>query len=240
MSQLPIQQFLIGARVFTRDGRSGLISGAVFAPALGVWRYVLEGISEIFLEADLQDRPFTTSGPGPGAGGNITEAMFLAALATGDVSPNLGTFARFVDAFEDDLEVFFREFPSLVGQFPLRPAVPDQPSLPPSPEVAVPPSVTLDLEAIFREVDRRISIAVGAAVVQQIEARQSLENQIAVRQLEIEERLASLDVIADETGEGGSSGFFRRVGGFLANPFAGVADFIAQHILDEVTDGLTR
>lgn len=45
---------------------------------------------------------------------------------------------------------------------------------------------------------------------------------------------------ANESGSGGVTGFFRRVGGFVASPILGVLDAVAGLFLDEVRDGLNR
>jgi len=71
-------------------------------------------------------------------------------------------------------------------------------------------------------------------------ARADLRNEIVTQQREIGSRLDDQDTAADESGDGGTPGFFRRVGAFITAPFASILDAVGEFILAEVRSGLNQ
>ncbi len=67
-----------------------------------------------------------------------------------------------------------------------------------------------------------------------------LRGRIVTQQSQLNNRLQGMDDAADESGGGGASGLFRRIGGFLLSPFETVRAALEQYILDEVRAGLNR
>ncbi|KKL75495.1 hypothetical protein LCGC14_2054300 [marine sediment metagenome] len=97
---------------------------------------------------------------------------------------------------------------------------------------------------ILREQISRIQPGVDSGVTDKLieleAAIDSLESVIVTQQSEIQNNAESLDAAADESGEGGQAGFFRRLGGFVASPFTSLLDIVNEWILKEVRNGLSR
>lgn len=96
--------------------------------------------------------------------------------------------------------------------------------------------ITLDarLEALRIEREENVAEIVGA-ITQTIA---SLESRIVREQSEISNRLSAQDAIADESGEGGTPGFFRRITSFITSPFEAILEALEAYILGEVAAGL--
>lgn len=262
MAEFPQPLFPIGTRVFTRDGRSGLVQSATFAQAVGGYRYILDGVVDIFEESELQDIPFGISERTPGGAGSITPAMFAAAIATGDVSPNIREFGLFVTAFGDSVALFFSEFPGLVGQFPVAVIPPETPVAavvtPGAVETLALTDVVALIDALERklrlegrvnmdtlrnelgDLERKIAGDLATTLAEDETLRDDAQSLIVTQLSGIENSLASQGQAADQTGEGGVSGFFARVGAFVSAPFDTLFTTIAEWILGEVKDGLNR
>jgi len=262
MAQIPIQRFEIGDFVYATDGQSGLISQAIFSPAIGGWRYVLAGIPVIYVDADLSLRPEPPVEPERPTDGTLTRAHYDLAVGSGDLSPNIRSYEQFIDSYYNSVFIFNAEFPDLAGLVPSGPAVAP---IPPDDEIEGPPErrpgiVTQGLTQ--DEVLNLIGIHIAEILISSQAARDNLENRIAdqllaveqtletaqdnlenriVTQLSgIEKSLSDQDLAADETGDGGLVGFLARAGGFVVAPYQSLFDVVSQYFVDEVTDGLTK
>ncbi len=63
MAQAPQALFSVGQRVFDTEGRTGLVIEVFFLPERLVFRYLVDGISDVLDESELQDIPFAISEP---------------------------------------------------------------------------------------------------------------------------------------------------------------------------------
>ncbi len=95
-------------------------------------------------------------------------------------------------------------------------------------------------DAALRALQSDLEELINERLADQAETILSLESRIVTQQSEIENRATAQDLIADETGAGGVGGLFRRIGGFVLNPFAAILGAMEEYILSEVRDGLNR
>lgn len=188
MAEFPQPKFEVGQRVFTADGRTGLVTEVFFAQAVNGYRYLVEGIQQIFEESELQDIPFAVSEP-------LTFREKLAVDLAIALVENPGLDVRFwvgreLGVPEDVLDEApaqpaggtleaALDFWAARGFFPPGEEPPPPPLVePPVVPPVVPGEPVADLDAILAEVDLRIAEAIGPVVENGIVARLQLEERL--------------------------------------------------------------
>lgn len=270
MAQVPQARFDIGTRVFTRDGRTGIVQSADFAPAVNGFRYILEGIADIFEEDDLLDIPFGQAEP-------LSPLDALRAGLEFALRANPGLDVRFwvggelgvpSDVLDDTdaqaaggtLDDELRFWAARGFTIPGGPtaALPE-----PIEPLVEPPAVALvEAADILAEVDLRIAQAVSAIVENSIIARDQLEKRVmdftvetlsltnrrfALRESvvtdvlnDIENSLSGLEQAAMDTAGIGLLDLLGLVGQVVSNPLEFLLEKSGDAIQREIIDGLTR
>ena len=210
--------FVVGEMAWVSDGRSGRIAGGNWNASIGEWLWAIYGVGGPFRESELYRSDPTAEVP-----------VVLPELPpVGDsVSP-------------DDLREAIESVVDLINSIPVgldRAVVAEMVDSGTESAVDAARAFTLEETTAVRD---SLALSIGGVQAGLTAQLEELESAVVPALSQLENRLDSLEGVAEEETGLSIRDFFRGLGSFLSSPLGFVLDKSRDSILSEISDGLNR
>ncbi len=218
MVELAAPGFLVGEMAWLPDGRSGRIAGGNFNSAAGEWLWAIDGVGGPFRESELSHFDPTAEVP--------------VALPPG--LPTDGAVSA------DDLREAIESVVDLINSIPVglgRAAVAEMVENGAESAITASQAFTLEETSAMRDA---LALSIGGVQAGLTTQLEELGSAVVPALSQLENRLDSLESVAEEESGLSIRDFFRGLGGFLSSPLGFILDKSRDSILSEISDGLNR
>ena len=216
--ELTTPGFLVGEMAWLSDGRSGRIVGGNFNADAGEWLWAIDGVGGPFRESDLFHFDPTAEVP--------------------VVLPELPPAGAGVSS--EDLREAIESVVELINSIPVgmeRAAVAEMVENGAESAVEAARLFTIEETSAARD---SLALSIGGVQAGLTTQLEELESAVVPALSQLENRLDSLEGVAEEETGLSIRDFFRGLGSFLSSPLGFVLDKSRDSILSEISDGLNR